>query len=185
MIRFHLGKLHGQTSFLQKSRSSLNRSEHEEFLTRDIVQPILLEQEILAILQSSASPNEAIKGLNKVIQQSDDEKFRKLTKQTITKVKKDELLYCPVIEGQFALTDYTEAVFLPNAVSLANATNYTWNNQKTFLISNLYRLIMFCSVFGLYKDGETYSFIQTDEDFDTLTEVNDLFIANKKQNNLK
>ncbi|WJE84525.1 type I-B CRISPR-associated protein Cas8b1/Cst1 [Bacillus sp. DX3.1] len=183
MIRFRLGELHGQTSFLQRSRSTLNRSEHEEFLTRDFVQPILLEQEILAVLQPSNSLNEAIEGLNKVIQQSDDEDFRKLAKQTITKLKKDELLYCPVIEGQFALTDYTESVFLPNAVSLANATNYTWNNQKTFPISNLYRLIMFCSIFGLYKDGETYSFIQADEDFDTLAEINDLFVTNKKQNN--
>ncbi|PFD95594.1 type I-B CRISPR-associated protein Cas8b1/Cst1 [Bacillus cereus] len=183
MIRFRLGELHGQTSFLQRSRSTLNLSEHEEFLARDFVQPILLEQEILAVLRSSNSTNEAIEGLNKVIQQSDDENFKKLAKQTITKLKKDELLYCPVIEGQFALTDYTEAVFLPNAVSLANATNYTWNNQKTFPISNLYRLIMFCSFFGLYKDGETYSFIQTDEDFDALAEVNDLFVTNKKQNN--
>lgn len=183
MIRFRLGELHGQTSFLQRSRSTLNRSEHEEFLTRDFIQPILLEQEVLAILQSSTSPNEAIEDLNEVIQQSDDEDFRKLAKQTITKLKKDELLYCPVIEGQLALTDYTEAVFLPNAVSLANATNYTWNNQKTFPISNLYRLVMFCSAFGLYKDGETYSFIQTDEDFDALAEVNDLFVTNKKQNN--
>lgn len=183
MIRFRLGELHGQTSFLQRSRSTLNRSEHEEFLARDFVRPILLEQEVLAILQSSTSPNEAIEDLNEVIQQSDDEDFRKLAKQTITKLKKDELLYCPVIEGQLALTDYTEAVFLPNAVSLANATNYTWNNQKTFPISNLYRLVMFCSAFGLYKDGETYSFIQTDEDFDALAEVNDLFVTNKKQNN--
>ncbi|PFL59599.1 type I-B CRISPR-associated protein Cas8b1/Cst1 [Bacillus cereus] len=183
MIRFRLGELHGQTSFLQRSRSTLNRSEHEEFLAKDFVQPILLEQEVLAVLQSSNSPNEEIEDLNKMIQQSDDEDIKKLGKQTITKLKMDELLYCPVIEGQFALTDYTEAVFLPNAVSLANATNYTWNNQKTFPISNLYRLIMFCSVFGLYKDGETYSFIQTDEDFDALAEVNDLFVTNKKQNN--
>ncbi|MDA2213384.1 MULTISPECIES: type I-B CRISPR-associated protein Cas8b1/Cst1 [Bacillus cereus group] len=183
MIRFRLGELHGQTSFLQRSRSTLNRSEHEEFLAKDFVQPILLEQEVLAVLQSSNSPNEEIEDLNKMIQQSNDEDIKKLGKQTITKLKKDELLYCPVIEGQFALTDYTEAVFLPNAVSLANATNYTWNNQKTFPISNLYRLIMFCSVFGLYKDGETYSFIQTDEDFDALAEVNDLFVTNKKQNN--
>ncbi|WP_439873337.1 type I-B CRISPR-associated protein Cas8b1/Cst1 (plasmid) [Bacillus mycoides] len=183
MIRFRLGELHGQTSFLQRSRSTLNRSEHEKFLARDLVQPILLEQEILAVLRSSNSPNEEIESLNKMIQQSDDENFKKLAKQIITKLKKDELLYCPVIEGQFALTDYTEAVFLPNAVSLPNATNYTWNNQKTFPISNLYRLIMFCSVFGLYKDGETYSFIQTDEDFDALAEVNDLYVTNKKQNN--
>ncbi|PEB81158.1 type I-B CRISPR-associated protein Cas8b1/Cst1 [Bacillus cereus] len=183
MIRFRLGELHGQTSFLQRSRSTLNRSEHEEFLAKDFVQPILLEQEVLAVLQPFASPNEEIEGLNKMIQQSDDENFKKLAKQIITKLKKDELLYCPVIEGQFALTDYTEAVFLPNAVSLPNATNYTWNNQKTFPISNLYRLVMFCSVFGLYKDGETYSFIQTDEDFDALAEVNDLFVTNKKQNN--
>ncbi|MFD0769198.1 type I-B CRISPR-associated protein Cas8b1/Cst1 [Bacillus sp. CGMCC 1.60114] len=183
IIRFRLGELHGQTSFLQRSRSTLNRSEHEEFLARDFVQPILLEQEVLAVLHSSNSTNEAIESLNKVIQQSDDENFKKLAKQTITKLKKDELLYCPVIEGQFAFTDYTEAVFLPNAVSIANATNYTWNNQKTFPISNLYRLIMFCSVFGLYKDGEIYSFIQTDEDFDALVEVNDLFVTNKKQNN--
>lgn len=183
MIRFRLGELHGQTSFLQRSRSTLNRSEHEEFLAKDFVQPILLEQEILAVLRSSNSPNEEIESLNKMIQQSDDENFKKLARQIITKLKKDELLYCPVIEGQFALTDYTEAVFLPNAVSLPNATNYTWNNQKTFPISNLYRLIMFCSVFGLYKDGETYSFIQTDEDFDALAEVNDLFVTNKKQNN--
>ncbi|XMA23479.1 type I-B CRISPR-associated protein Cas8b1/Cst1 (plasmid) [Bacillus bombysepticus] len=183
MIRFRLGELHGQTSFLQRSRSTLNRSEHEQFLAKDFVQPILLEQEVLAVLQSSNSPNEEIENLNKMIQQSDDEDIKKLGKQTITKLKMDELLYCPVIEGQFALTDYTEAVFLPNAVSLANATNYTWNNQKTFPISNLYRLIMFCSVFGLYKDRETYSFIQTDEDFDALAEVNDLFVTNKKQNN--
>lgn len=183
MIRFRLGELHGQTSFLQRSRNTLNRSEYEEFLARDFVQPILLEQEVLSVLRSSNSTIEAIEDLNKMIQQSDDEDIKKLAKQTITKLKKDELLYCPVIEGQFALTDYTEAVFLPNAVSLANATNYTWNNQKTFPISNLYRLIMFCSVFGLYKDGETYSFIQTDEDFDALAEVNDLFVTNKKQNN--
>lgn len=183
MIRFRLGELHGQTSFLQRSRSTLNRSEHEKLLARDLVQPILLEQEILAVLRSSNSPNEEIESLNKMIQQSDDENFKKLAKQIITKLKKDELLYCPVIEGQFALTDYTEAVFLPNAVSLPNATNYTWNNQKSFPISNLYRLIMFCSVFGLYKDGETYSFIQTDEDFDALAEVNDLYVTNKKQNN--
>ncbi|PRD06937.1 type I-B CRISPR-associated protein Cas8b1/Cst1 [Bacillus sp. MYb56] len=183
MIRFRLGELHGQTSFLQRSRSTLNRSEHEEFLAKDFVQPILLEQEILAVLRSSNSPNEEIESLNKMIQQSDDEDIKKLVKQTIMKLKKDELLYCPVIDGQFALTDYTEAIFLPNAVSIANATNYTWNNQKSFPISNLYRLIMFCSVFGLYKDGETYSFIQTDEDFDTLAEVNDLYVTNKKQNN--
>lgn len=183
MIRFRLGELHGQTSFLQRSRSTLNRSEHEKLLARDLVQPILLEQEILAVLRSSNSPNEEIESLNKMIQQSDDENFKKLAKQIITKLMKDELLYCPVIEGQFALTDYTESVFLPNAVSLPNATNYTWNNQKTFPISNLYRLIMFCSVFGLYKDGETYSFIQTDEDFDALAEVNDLYVTNKKQNN--
>ncbi|PFP91690.1 type I-B CRISPR-associated protein Cas8b1/Cst1 [Bacillus cereus] len=183
MIRFRLGELHGQTSFLQRSRSTLNRSEHKEFLAKDFVQPILLEQEVLAVLQSSNSPNEEIEDLNKMIQQSDDEDIKKLVKQTITKLKKDELLYCPVIEGQFALTDYTEAIFLPNAVSIANATNYTWNNQKSFPISNLYRLIMFCSVFGLYKDGETYSFIQTDEDFDALAEVNDLYVTNKKQNN--
>lgn len=183
MIRFRLGELHGQTSFLQRSRNTLNRSEYEEFLARDFVQPILLEQEVLAVLHSSNSTNEAIEVLDRMIQQTDKENIKKLAKQTITKLKKDELLYCPVIEGQFALTDYTEAVFLPNAVSLANATNYTWNNQKTFPISNLYRLIMFCSVFGLYKDVETYSFIQTDEDFDTLAEVNDLFVTNKKQNN--
>lgn len=183
MIRFRLGELHGQTSFLQRSRSTLNRSEHEEFLAKDFVQPILLEQEVLAVLHSSNSTNEAIEGLHKIIQQTDNENFKKLAKQMITKLEKDELLYCPVIEGQFSLTDYTEAVFLPNAVSLPNATNYTWNNQKTFPISNLYRLIMFCSVFGLYKDGETYSFIQTDEDFDALAEVNDLFVTNKKQNN--
>lgn len=183
MIRFRLGELHGQTSFLQRSRNTLNRSEYEQFLARDFVQPILLEQEVLAVLHSSNSINEAIEVLDKMIQQTDNENFKKLAKQTITTLKKDELLYCPVIQGQFALTDYTEAVFLPNAVSLANATNYTWNNQKTFPISNLYRLIMFCSVFGLYKDGETYSFIQTDEDFDALAEVNDLFVTNKKQNN--
>lgn len=183
MIRFRLGELHGQTSFLQRSRNTLNRSEYEEFLARDFVQPILLEQEVLAVLHSSNSTNEAIEVLDRMIQQTDKENIKKLAKQTITKLKKDELLYCPVIEGQFALTDYTEAVFLPNAVSLANATNYTWNNQKTFPISNLYRLIMFCSVFGLYKDVETYSFIQTDEDFDTLAEVNDLYVTNKKQNN--
>ncbi|WP_219375410.1 type I-B CRISPR-associated protein Cas8b1/Cst1 [Bacillus mycoides] len=188
MIRFRLGELHDQTSFLQRSRSTLNRSEHEEFLTRDFIQPILLEQEILAVLQPFASPNEEIEGLNKMIQQSDDEDIRKLAKQTITKLKMDELLYCPVIEGQFARTNYTEAVFLPNAVSLRNATNYSWNNQKTFPISNLYRLIMFCSVFGLHrdqidKDTVVYSFIQTDEDFDTLAEINDLFVTNKKQNN--
>lgn len=183
MIRFRLGELHGQTSFLQRSRNTLNRSEYEQFLARDFVQPILLEQEVLAVLHSSNSINEAIEVLDKMIQQTDNENFKKLTKQTITALKKDELLYCPVIQGQFALTDYTEAVFLPNAVSLANATNYTWNNQRTFPISNLYRLIMFCSVFGLYKDGETYSFIQTDEDFDALAEVNDLFVTNKKKNN--
>ncbi|PES71957.1 type I-B CRISPR-associated protein Cas8b1/Cst1 [Bacillus cereus] len=188
MIRFRLGELHDQTSFLQRSRSTLNRSEYEEFLTRDFIQPILLEQEILAVLQPFASPNEEIEGLNKMIQQSDDEDIRKLAKQTITKLKMDELLYCPVIEGQFARTNYTEAVFLPNAVSLRNATNYSWNNQKTFPISNLYRLIMFCSVFGLHrdqidKDTVVYSFIQTDEDFDTLAEINDLYVTNKKQNN--
>lgn len=187
MIRFPLGELHGQTSFLQSRRSTLNRIEHVGLLTRDFIQPILLEQEILAILQSSASPNEAIEGLNKVIQQSDNKIFVKLAKQIVKKLKKDELLYCPVIEGQLALTNYTEPVFLPNVVSLPNATNYTWNNQKTFPISNLYRLIMFCSVFGLHREQikkeVTYSFIQTDEDFNALIEVNDLFVANKKQNN--
>ncbi|EOV9527261.1 type I-B CRISPR-associated protein Cas8b1/Cst1 [Bacillus cytotoxicus] len=187
MIRSYLTELHGQTSFLQRSRSILNRSEHEEFLKRDFVQPILLEQEILAILQSSASPNEAIEGLNKVIQQSDNKIFTKLAKQIVKKLKKDELLYCPVIEGQLALTDYTEAVFYPNSVSIDNATNYTWNNQASFPISNLYRLIMFCSVFGLHREQikkeVTYSFIQTDEDFDALAEINDLFVTNKKQNN--
>ncbi|MGQ4671917.1 hypothetical protein ACUIJ5_27970 (plasmid) [Bacillus toyonensis] len=80
MIRFRLGELHGQTSFLQKSRSTLNRSEHEEFLARDFVQPILLEQEVLSVLRSSNSTNEAIEDLNKMIQQSDDEDIKKVSK---------------------------------------------------------------------------------------------------------
>lgn len=187
MIRSYLTELHGQTSFLQKKRNTLNRIEHVDFLTRDFIQPILLEQEILNVIQSSASPDEAIGSLNQAIQQSDNGNFVKLAKQIIKKLKKDALLYCPVIEGQLALTDYTEAVFYPNSVSIGNATNYTWNNQASFPISNLYRLIMFCSVFGLYREQikkeVTYSFIQTDEDFDALVEVNDLFVTNKKQNN--
>lgn len=187
MIRSYLTELHGQPSFLQRRQSTLNRIEHIGFLTEGFIQPILLEQEILTILRSSDSPNEAIEGLKKAIQQSSNVAFKKLSKKIITKLKDDELLYCPVIEGQLALTDYTEAVFYPNSVSIGNATNYTWNNQASFPISNLYRLIMFCSVFGLHREQikkeVTYSFIQTDEDFDALAEVNDLFVINKKQNN--
>ncbi|MGG0516805.1 type I-B CRISPR-associated protein Cas8b1/Cst1 [Bacillus pseudomycoides] len=187
MIWRRLKGLHGQTSFLQNNRKTFNRTEYEEFLTRDFIQPILLEQEILTVIQSSASSDEVIGSLNQAIQQSDNKIFVKLAKQIIKKLKKDVLLYCPVIEGQLALTDYTEAVFYPNSVSIGKATNYTWNNQASFPISNLYRLIMFCSLFGLHREQikkeVTFSFIQTDEDFDTLAEINDLFVTNKKQNN--
>ena len=183
MIRFRLGELHGQTSFLQRTRSTLNRLEHEEFLMRDFVQPILLEQEILSALSSFASPNATIEALKAIKDGSEGQSLKKLSKQIISKIKEDELFYCPIIEGQLALTDYTEAVFLPNSVSISNATNYTWNNQKSFPISNMYRLIMFCSVFGLYKDGDIYSFIGVEEDLRTLIKVNNLYRANKSANN--
>lgn len=177
VIRSRLSDLHGQTSFLQRTRSNISRAEHEAFLLRDFVQPIMWEQQILRTVADGWAC------LEEEVKRSEKSPYQAYAKAVLGAKKKGTLHFCPMIEGQFALTQYTEMVFFPNAVSLENATNYSWDNKAAFPISRLYRLIMFCTAFGLHKDGDVYLFLQVEEDLRTMLQVNEQYALQKSQGN--
>lgn len=199
----------GQPSFLNVVKSSLTYEEQEKLMYRDYISNIIENN----VLQDIIDEKYNLEELKKLIQnKQNDELITKEFKAIYTNIDKkfiqknksiqeikeyiqnDAFATCSMCGEEHNLTcNYTEANFLPLAVSSGNMTNFFWNQNAKFPICDMCKLILFCipagitSIIktvkedGIYKEKEVLSFVNYDVDVETLLKTNNSFANNSKK----
>ncbi|MBN6186627.1 hypothetical protein JQN58_06435 [Aneurinibacillus sp. BA2021] len=147
---------YGQTSFLQRSCSTLDYREHVEKMHKEIVLPAQLE----IAFQEKMKRAESVDDIKNFL---DAHKEYKPFKDWLKAIKKQQsieevgewfasnALPCSFLDDLPATMSYEEKVFLPLGISTNNASNFHWdfNKQNPMPMSALARLILFLVPIGV------------------------------------
>ena len=124
----------------------------------------------------------SIKTIEKIMKDINSKFIKK--KKSIEDIKKyfDSLEVCEMCGTYKGLiNDYSESNFAPLGVSNDNAKNMFWNQDSTYSICDICKLILFCTPAGATytkknyienEDNEFYSFVNTDTSIDDIYDTN-------------
>lgn len=124
----------------------------------------------------------SIKTIEKIMKDINSKFIKK--KKSIEDIKKyfDSLEVCDMCGTYKGLiNDYSESNFAPLGVSNDNAKNMFWNQDSTYSICDICKLILFCTPAGATytkknyienEDNEFYSFVNTDTSIDDIYDTN-------------
>ena len=208
-----LGKSYfGQNSFLNVTHSALTYEEQEELMYRDYICNIVEINFLNEIIQDKYAL-EDIK--NKIEEKLNDKLMSKqmlkiygdIQKKYIKKekdlnslkeyIEKEVFSYCYMCENEKSITsDYSEGKFIPLALSSKDAKNFFWNQNVSFPICDVCKLILFCIPAGIsiisktiqenvngqvvYRDKEINSFVNYDVSIEELRKTNDYLTQSSK-----
>ena len=189
------GDFFGQASFLQKSRSALDKNNQANFIYRDYLSSIIEYGKLNDLIE-----NGDLENLNEYIDEKVEckdisstiisilKKIKRILKKenNILAIKEylssDNLDTCDMCSDHKGIVSvYTEGNFGPLAVSADNALNMYWNQEKNYHICDICKFILFCTPAGaIYtkknylenEDNEFYSFVNIDASLDELYNTN-------------
>lgn len=199
----------GQPSFFNVVKSAFSYEEQEKLMYKDYISNIVESSflhdvinkkynliDLKKILQNKQE-DELITKEFKSIYSNIDKKFIQKNKsiQEIKEYIESKVFEnCSMCGNNHNITsNYTEANFVPLAVSSGNMTNFFWNQNAKFPICDVCKLILFCipagvtstiktiKENGIYKEKEMLSFVNYDTDIDTLLKTNNNFANNSKK----
>ena len=200
---------YGQPSFLNVVKSSLPYEEQQELMYKDyvsnIVETSFLEditnqkydiQELTNILTEKMKNTSISKEFEKIYTNI-HKKFILKSKdidEIISYIKETVFESCSLCGNTHSTTsNYTEANFLPLAISSDNMKNFFWNQNVKMPICDLCKLILFCIPAGVtsatktvkendtYREKEMLTFINYDTDLETLLTTNENFKNSSKR----
>lgn len=202
----------GQVSFFNVAKSKLDLEGLKQVMYNDYLISIVYMGELKDLIE-----NEDLNNLDKYItekldylsKETSEKRISKASIKTIEKIMKDinsnfikkkksiedikKYFYslevcemCGTYKG--LINDYSESNFAPLGVSNDNAKNMFWNQDSTYSICDICKLILFCTPAGATytkknyienEDNEFYSFVNTD------TSIDDIYNTNMNLKKLK
>lgn len=199
----------GQQSFLNVVKTSLSYEEQEELMYKDYISNIIETGFLIDIINGKYEINEISEYINNINENLMTKQFiaiyTNINKKYIQKGKSLEKIQeyiqqkfsssCYMCENEKVITsNYSEGNFIPLAVSSDNMRNFFWNQNASFPICDICKLILFCipagitsttkvvKENGIYKEKELLSFVNYDTNIDTLVKTNNSFSDNSKLN---
>ena len=199
----------GQPSFLNVVKSSLPYNEQEKLMYKDYISNIIESD----FLHEIFNENYELENLKEILKRKIDDglitkEFKKIYSNLDNKfikkgktieelksyIKNNVLETCSICGQSHELTDiYTEANFVPLALSSENMSNFFWNQNVSFPICDICKLILFCIPAGVtnitktikdnntYKEKEVLSFVNFDSKVTELLNINDNLADNSKR----
>ena len=195
----------GQVSFFNVAKSKLDLEGLKQVMYNDYLISIVYMGELKDLIE-----NEDLNNLEKYItekldylsKETSEKRISKASIKTIEKIMKDinskfikkkksiedikkyvdsfEVCeMCGTYKG--LINDYSESNFAPLGVSNDNAKNMFWNQDSTYSICDICKLILFCTPAGATytkknyienEDNEFYSFVNTDTSIDDIYDTN-------------
>ena len=202
----------GQNSFLNVVKNSLTFEEQEELMYKDYIsniietdflQKIIEEkytlEELKNILEEKIKSNLLTKEITQI--------YTNILKKYIEKnkqiediksyIKEKVFSYCHMCENEQSITsNYSEGNFIPLAVSSDNMKNFFWNQNVSFPICDVCKLILFCIPAGIsaiskttkeningqvvYREKEVNCFVNYDTNIKELIKNNNYLSQNSK-----
>ena len=202
----------GQNSFLNVVKNSLTFEEQEELMYKDYIsniietdflQEIIEEkytlEELKNILEEKINTNLLTKEITQI--------YTNILKKYIEKnkqiedirsyIKEKVFTYCHMCENEQSITsNYSEGNFIPLAVSSDNMKNFFWNQNVSFPICDVCKLILFCIPAGIstiskttkeningqvvYREKEINCFVNYDTNIKDLIKNNNYLSQNSK-----
>lgn len=191
---------YGQPSFLNVTKSSLSYKEQQDLMYKDYVSNIVELGFINDIVYGIEQINEYInKSKNRNITEEMEKVYKKIEKDYIAKgktlediqkyLKEKVIEKCSMCENEIGLTtNYSEANFVPLAMSSDNTRNFFWNQNVKMPICAICKLILFCIPAGItritkikkdidkgkwvYKPSDISSFVNYDTSVERLYKTN-------------
>ena len=202
----------GQMSFLNVVNNARTYEEQEDLMYRDYICNIVEINFLNKIIQDKYTL-EDIK--NKIEEKLNDKLMSKqmlkiygdIQKKYIKKekdlnslkeyIEKEVFSYCYMCENEKSITsNYSEGKFVPLALSSKDAKNFFWNQNVSFPICDVCKLILFCIPAGVsiisktiqenkngqisYNDKEINSFVNYDVSIEELRKTNDYLTQSSK-----
>lgn len=199
----------GQPGFLNVVKSALSYEEQQDIMYKDYVSNIVETSFLWEVIENKYGINDlkiilAEKRNDNLISDEFQKIYINIDKKFIQKdkdieeikdyIQNDVFETCSMCGESHRITsDYTEANFVPLAVSSKNMANFFWNQNVKFPICDICKLLLFCipagvtntvKVFnenGVYKEKEGFTFINCDTDIKTLLQTNNYFLNNSKK----
>ena len=188
----------GQKSFLNVIKSALSYDEQQNLMYKDYISNIVETGFINDIMQNKYNIEqikEYIKNANENITTEIEKVYLTIEKDYINKSKtvediqeylrKKVIKQCSMCENEIGLTEnYSEANFVPLAISSDNARNFFWNQNVKMPICDICKLILFCIPAGMttitktikengeYREKQLLSFVNLDTKIDILYRTN-------------
>ena len=161
----------GQQSFLNVVKNSLIFEEQEELMYKDYISNIIETNFLREIIEEKYS----VQDLKKIIEEKIESNlitkevlqvYTNILKKYIEKGKQLEDIkcyiqekvfsYCHMCESEKTITsNYSEGNFIPLAVSSDNMKNFFWNQNVSFPICDVCKLILFCIPAGITEISKT------------------------------
>ena len=188
----------GQKSFLNVIKSALSYDEQQNLMYKDYISNIVETGFINDIMQNKYNLEqikEYIKNANENITTEIEKVYLTIEKDYINKSKtvediqgylrKKVIKQCSMCENKIGLTEnYSEANFVPLAISSDNARNFFWNQNVKMPICDICKLILFCIPAGMttitktikengeYREKQLLSFVNYDTGIERLYKTN-------------
>lgn len=161
----------GQPSFLNVVKNSLTFEEQEQLMYKDYISNIIETNFLQEIIEEKYS----VQDLKKIIEEKIENNlitkevlqvYTNILKKYIEKGKQLEDIksyiqekvfsYCHMCENEKTITsNYSEGNFIPLAVSSDNMKNFFWNQNVSFPICDVCKLILFCIPAGIAEISKT------------------------------
>ena len=161
----------GQQSFLNVVKNSLTFEEQEQLMYKDYISNIIETNFLQEIIEEKYS----VQDLKKIIEEKIENNlitkevlqvYTNILKKYIEKGKQLEDIksyiqekvfsYCHMCESEKTITsNYSEGNFIPLAVSSDNMKNFFWNQNVSFPICDVCKLILFCIPAGIAEISKT------------------------------
>lgn len=188
----------GQKSFFNVIKSALSYDEQQNLMYKDYISNIVETGFINDIMQNKYNIEqikEYIKNANENITTEIEKVYLTIEKDYINKSKtvediqeylrKKVIKQCSMCENEIGLTEnYSEANFVPLAISGDNARNFFWNQNVKMPICDICKLILFCIPAGMttitktikengeYREKQLLSFVNYDTGIERLYQTN-------------
>lgn len=141
-----LKKLFGQPSFLNTTFKGRKAADYIRKFHEDYIEPVLFECELQKLLQT-LPPDQWIEELEKKKQdKSLSDRQEKVIKEINDQIEQSgRVLPCSIQLDWLGTEPFEEKIFYPLGLSLENNQNFIWNSSSKPFISQMTRLLLFCS----------------------------------------
>ena len=203
---------YGQKSYLNVIKTSLSYEEQQELMYRDYVSNIVETGFINDVIQDKYNIEQIKQYIENAkkgnISQDIEKIYLKIEKDYINKSKTVEdiqkylkekvIKRCSMCENEIGLTEnYSEANFVPLAISSENAKNFFWDLNAKMPICDICNFILYCIPAGMttitktikengeYRERPILSFVNLDTGVDMLYKTNINFSNKSRYENRK